>query len=853
MADHKPGRGNRRNPVPKRSAFSRRYTHGSRPVHVSFKMDGGAAKQHQASFAPTWDAMAQYQSPVDNDTRSESDYSTIPSYYHPKPAIYDISEVPDINIYNYNRQHTDYDLSSKASPAHSSSGKAERKYSSSDTPQGYFLPPSVRLSPLPSFKNDSDLSSHPPSLSDGSASPLFDKPSTPRYIPTNPTVIQPQHLGWDEFRASRASFDVNKDSSPESLHTPCSTSGKQLPLAPQPRFRSEVAQEKRSKRVHPTSNKKTANSRKQSDMETLTSVHRFGKKLQVVYQRGPKGEGQKMWNGIRRKHKEERELRTTQAPLKTPWAAHSPRAQAVRTQAQQEQLLDLHAAALHMPAPKAPLISPPLQSLPRPPVPARPAPLGILRSPVIYKPLPGFVPMQLREGGGSQGKVSTASTSTYRSWDVPVTASRSVQYDSRECIIDYPQTKPSVPHLDPAPKRKAVQKRGLPPRPIPGPGEKEPPELADQDKMYKLRTGTSPPRPGADSLPPAPKCSVGSTFPATTHKPSNNLPVPAGSSLAVGHQFPYAAINPPNFFISLDDDQTERPRHQKASDKAPKNPFTNLVSHFFDLPSHLKEKSYKDPFADVLAHQKDKARAKYQQKLKEHISNPRPVVAPAAFTANVSAAAGGVGGSAAAVTVAPRLPNPTFALAPGNGTNGCGTAGKLPASTQPPVSSEGGFRDAVKDEGGKVARVPPPVPPLPTDYVFLCGDGQADLNEKGKGKGKAKKDKKANWAVPFPRGRRDSDASMVCADARLVSREHWRLFNASQKGKQKAEGEPGHGVVNMGRYVGPVRQNPPKQVQTRVRDPGPSNQFESWQVEDENELLELLGVRKGEEDGSAWL
>jgi hypothetical protein len=185
---------------------------------------------------------------------------------------------------------------------------------------------------------------------------------------------------------------------------------------------------------------------------------------------------------------------------------------------------------------------------------------------------------------------------------------------------------------------------------------------------------------------------------------------------------------------------------------------------------------------------------------------------------------------------------PDFVVAQGKGAGSSVTAGKLPASTQPYVSKEDGLWDAMKEEGSKAARAPPPVPPLPTDYVLPCVDGPANHNAKGKSKGKAKKDRKANWAVPFPRGRRDSDASMVCADARRVSREHRRVL------------EPEPGVVDAGRYIGPVRQNPPEQVQTRrVRDPGPSSRFEGWQVEDENELLELLGVTKEGEDGSAWL
>ncbi|KAF2441116.1 hypothetical protein P171DRAFT_434800 [Karstenula rhodostoma CBS 690.94] len=709
--------------------------------------------------------------PIEDDIMSGSDYTAISSFYHPKPTVIDISELPDINMYAYNPAHADDEYDFKTSQEHS---KATRRYS--NTPQRDFLPAAPQLSPFPSFK---DPSSQPPSLSDGSASPVFDRPRTPEYVPTNPAVMHserhnvdqaPQNLGWEDFRSSCVSFDVNRNASPETLHTPWPKSDKQIPpLAPQPQIRPDAAQEKKNKHVQPPAAKKTTKSRKHSDMETLMKVHKFGKKLQVVYHQGPKGEGQKMWNGIRRINKEKRELKPTETSLKVPWAVRSPRTQAARTQAQKEQLNSMHAAALAMPVPKAPLISPPLQSLPRPPVPTRPAPLGVLRSPVIHKPLPGFFP---KESGGSeelQGKVSTTSTYTYHSWDVPITASRSVQYDSRENVVDYPQTKPFVPKLDPAPKPRAIQKKGLPPRPVPRLGEQEPPELAEQENMYRRRVGKSPPRAGVDDLPSAPKPPVGSKFSTLKNKP------PAGSTLA------------------------------------------------------------------------DKARAKHQQKLnqqklKEHISGPRPVVAPGGFTTNISTEAGGVGGPAAVVAVAPRIPNPAFIQGKDKAKKHADDAGKLAASTKL------GFWDAVyvKDDGKNAARLappPPPIPPLPAEYNVPGAH-----NDKGKGR---KKDKKANWTAhvpnPFSLSRRDSDASMVCADARMVSREHdsqAQQVSQSQKGKQKAEEGPGVGL-DMRVFKGPVRQFPEQQIR-EVRDPGPSRQGEwQWEVEDDRLVPEPLGVRKG--------
>ncbi|KAL1595685.1 hypothetical protein SLS60_009374 [Paraconiothyrium brasiliense] len=543
--------------------------------------------------------------------------------------------------------------------------------------------------------------------------------------------------------------------------------------------------------------------RKQSDMETLTRMHKFGKKLQVVYHQGPKGEGQKMWNGIRRKQKEKRELKPTQAPLKT---ARSPRTQAVRTEAHKEQLNDLHAAALDMRAPKAPLISPPLQSRPKPSVPARPAPLGVLRSPVIHKPLPGTVPMKLRGSAGSHGQVSTTSTYTYHSWDVPVAASRSVQYDSRESIIDYSQSKARVPILDPCPKPRAVQKKGLPPRPVLAPGEKDPPELAEQEKMYKLRVGSNGSRPAVDELSCPMKPDGGLAFSTAPSKSQTNLL--AGPSLAVSSQFPYVASRSHNTFAFLDDRQTERPRRNKVKGKEPKNLFAELAFNFFDVPSQSKEglstnkdgpsKQAKEHLANLISHHKDKARLKQQQKLKEQISNPRPVLAPNNLTAKSSTASGGVGEPAAAVTVAP-----------------------LKAA----------------HAHGK-ANLPPPVPPLPADYVVQHSASQNNLHTKGK----AKKEKKANWAVPFsrPRPRRDSDASMVCADARQSERQH-------QHGQEQKQRKHDSGALNMMTFKGPVRQ---QVEEIKVRDPGPPRQAQRYRYSDESLVPEPLGIRKSETAGT---
>ncbi|KAJ4344636.1 uncharacterized protein N0V89_012380 [Didymosphaeria variabile] len=768
----------------------------------------------QSSFAPSLKAVSQYTSPIDEDTGSDSAYAAISSFYQPQPAIYDIREVPDTHIYGFNGPYSDDGVDTNSLQVYSKLENPKRRSSSPYTPQGYLLPPAEPLSPFPNFQGEIGLSSQPPSLSEGSMSPILGRPATPRYIPTKPTSKQGeqhkaglaiQNIGWDDFRSSRVSIDTNGHTAPASLPIAWPKPDKQVPpIAAQSKFEENVPKKKTIKYALPPSVEQCKKSRKHSDMETLMRVHNFGKRLQVVYHQGPKGEGQKMWNGIRRKQKEKRELKPTQAPLKASWAARSPRTQATRTEVHKEQLKDLHAAALDVPAPRAPFISPPLQSRPKPPVPARPAPLGILRSPVSHKPLPGSVPMKLRGSVGSQGKVSTTSAYTYHSWDVPVAASQSVQYDSQESIIDYSQSKARVPILDPAPKPKATQKKGLPPRPVLAPGEQEPPELAEQERMYKLRVGTDAFRPAMNGLPPPPMPPVGSMFSTAPSKSQINLP--AGPGLAVSSQFPYVASKSHNTFAFLEDRHTEHPRHNKVKDKEPKSRFAELASTFFDVPSQPKEgpskdkdgapKHTKEHLANLLSLHKNKAHLKHQQKIKANISNPRPMLAPNGFTANFSTAAGGVDGPAAAVAVAPKIPNPALAH-------------------------------------GK-ANLPPPIPPRPADYVFPHSASQTNLHAKGK----AKKEKKANWAVPFsrPRARRDSDASMVCADARQSERKH-------QHGREQEQKEHGSGVLNMMTFMGPVRQ---QVEEIKLRDPGPSRQAHTYQYSDESLVPEPLGVRKSE-------
>ncbi|KAK7184107.1 uncharacterized protein CC84DRAFT_302447 [Paraphaeosphaeria sporulosa] len=727
-----------------------------------------------------------------DDVGSESIY-TISSFYYPKSTIQDPSEVPDLSMCAHNRAHTDDHHDFETSQEHS---KVKRRYS--DTPQGNSLPILRPLSPL------RNPFSRTPSLVNRSAHSVVDRLQTPptpmECNSTEPAVMEsPQDLGWGDFRSSRASFD---GADPETPYTSWPKSDKQMPsLLPLVGARPDYEKENKNKKVPIASVEKAFKSRKHSDMESLMKVQKFGNELRMVYHEGCKGEGQEMWNAIRRLKKEKRELKPTKASLKAPWAARSPRTRA----AQKEQLDAIHVAAMEMPPHKELAVSPPISK--------QPQPLGVVRSPIIPEPSPGFFFSEARGREGSQ--VRTTSMYTYHSRDVPITAARSVLYDSKENIIDHPQNvKAFAPKLAPAPKSRAFQEKGLPPPPIRCPGEPEPPELARQREAYRRRVGTSPPRHGEVKPPPASQHPVGPKFTNTAAKPQNKHP--AERFLAVSQDFPYAASNPPSHSTSLDDRQTERPRHQKEPKKAkpykaPKKPLADAFSTFFDPPSHHKDIRPKYPFTDLPTLTKDKARAKHQQKLKEAISGPRPVMAPVGGGVNFATEAGGVGGKGAAVAVAPPVSNPEWAALEEK-RKAKKDAGKLGLSTKPNF----GFLHT----------------------AFVKEIGVREIGEEMNGTGK--KDRKAKRAKG---SRRDSDASMVCAGAALVSQ--------IVKGKQKADDGPGP-KMDMMVFKGPVEQFSDQQVR-EVKDSGPSRQMVEWPpVEDERLVPKPLGVRKVSETGETY-
>ncbi|KAJ4301029.1 hypothetical protein N0V90_003119 [Kalmusia sp. IMI 367209] len=731
--------------------------------------------QQRGSIAHSQKAVSLTSSRFGNEYESDSaDASSL--YTLSRPAIYDISEIPDTNLYGPHGPYSDYKIS------HITSEKC------TDTPNGFFLPPTVPLSPLPSFRGVSDSSfrsNTPPDLSGFSGSPISDKPATPIDRPASPllkyhedvehrdeqynpdTLWPPKNIGWDEFRSPRESLDLKADMKIQTHNLwPTKDMVKDKQVSSQPvsltKLRQEVGTSNKATRVQPPSIQKPASpagsknaqsTRKQSDIDTLMTVCNFGKKLKVVYAQGPQGEGQKFWKDIQITRYGNRELKRIQAKV-------------ARSKAQEEQINALHAAALDLPVPQPPLVI-------SPPIPARPStPLGVSRTakklssePVELPPVPPNT--RRRTSQGSKTKVSNSSYST-TSYDIPIRISPSVQYDAKVSILENAKSQSCVPKLDPAPRPK-TQKRGLPPRPVPPPGEKEPPEVAHQKAMYKLRVGTLPPPPKPPAMP------VRSVSP-TTYQLHDNFAQSA----------------------SLDDRQAGC--SSKGKEEETKNRFATTLSNFID--THELEQHPKGTLADLWAPKKKK-----QQLLKQAISAPKPAVGPSSFSA----------------TAPPACPSKKHA--------------SISAGKQAPHSKGKAKEEFPWDKYQDPPRPapPPPVPPLPPDY-----DAYASKLEKGKQK------QPRHWYdllttsgtgvpflrgaitevdIPFSRKRADSDASMVCASSRQYENE--QQFEQHQQ-------KPCFGETMV--FKGPVLQVP--QSQSRV----PAPPREVWRYSQENMLPEPLDV-----------
>lgn len=787
MTDHKAG-GLVRNAFSRKSKYLRRNTRESQWVLATPEMNDFTRRPqivHPASFAPSERADALTLSALDDESPNPFDHST--------------------NPYVLRRLHSGEDVAINISPV-----ETERRHSSPVATRGLgiFLPkPAQQTSP-----------------SDGSRSPFhydryIGKQAAPKPkfygLPANPkpgrqwtefgrhkVVEVPQHKGWDEFRSPRASAGVKNGDSATSTHTPWPTSEGRAPQpAPQSKLRGVLNAEKVSTyithQIHSSTPAKSSgkNARSQSNQNFMNKVHKAGTRMADVYTQGPKGEGQKLWRSLRGMRDDRRELRHIQTSL----GNRSPRTQKRGKMKQKKQLDDIHAVILDFPASKPVISHPlplstvstnvpksrnatpppklptpeisPLRAHPIPPlVPDRPMPLGVQRSPVIVsKPLPGSIPMRDPFTG------SMASTSSGLSFDVPFTASRSVEIDSKVNVLKLSQNKNHVPILNAAPIPSTIHKKGLPPRPVLAPGEKEPPELKQQERMYKLRVGAPPPgRHVSSSIAPSRPAPVkGGNIPGTifSHQAPAPKPQPdttTGSTLAVGpssHTIPPSPLNPPpklSPFASLDDRQTScRDRTNAPVNKAPtKHRFASALSHFFDVPTSHKPPNKEAHKAPSLPHPhpldlltnllstQDRAREKKLEKLKQAIS------APQASTPSLA--------SLFADSATPPIP----AKHP-----------KRNSITVPAAPSHSQGRPNANPNPNA-----PPVTPLPKEYLPAASSSSS---RPAKPKDKPHKDKKdakektKPWTDMLPsRKRADSGDSFACVDARGVT-ERWAREAAS--------------------------------------------------------------------------
>lgn len=824
MTDHKAG-GIVRNAFSRKSRYLRRNTRASKwvPTTPRPKMDDSLAKRprlvHQTSLTSGEQASLHSVSPV--------------------------------NPYVYKRRYSDDGIDSIPPRIETNFRQKARRHSSPDTPVGlgiYGLPQlqTAWVSPLSVSENTfSYESSHL-----GQSPFHYDNalPITSYGLPAHPVSgLQRNKVDKQNVYSVTQQLDVQREVTAASIHTPRPTPDRQPPLAPRSKLRQELhtgkekidryIQTASSRHKHPpiAANQNGKKSRKKTNQETMNSVYKTATRIKKVYITGPKGEGQKLWNGIRGKRDEKRELNHSQVPFMN----RSPRTQAAIARAQEEQLLAVHAAAAefsklksksksqarpkvteslfkpsqtsyiprpmtHTHQPPQPPIknTSPLRSNPVPAIPDRPEPLGLQRSPVLVERPPS--------NSRSFDTPSAASTSSIYSFDVPVTASRSVEFDGEGKVdmLKFRIPKDRVPKLHQAPKPRGAEKKGLPPRPVPALGEREPSEVREQEKMYNLRVGKGPNQTrekdtlGATRRPVVKGQSIPGTMSAS--KLNSNPKAAVAPTLAVGSHFhsnstiPSKSQNNPTHFGPPGLRQTFG-QHAPVN-KETKHKIASAVSNFLD--ASVRDKGIEVPiaqskelFANIVTARQDKARAKHQQKLKQAISAPKPLDS---FASHIPT-------TAPATKVEPQIPNK-------NAKRPIIPAGKLHTSSAF-WKGETGEEELHVDK-----RIPPPVPPLPQDRHGSFPSNQADLTIRTKGK-----EKKANWAGAVygkyaGRSRRDSDASMVCAEAK----KHETYYRSSQEQMQYQEPKHSRGSSILNGFH--VFQGPAPGKQ--VAQAGPSRKME---------------------------
>ncbi|KAF2876827.1 hypothetical protein BDV95DRAFT_651256 [Massariosphaeria phaeospora] len=283
----------------------------------------------------------------------------------------------------------------------------------------------------------------------------------------------------------------------------------------------------------------------------------FIRTAREIYHAGPKGEGQKLWSGVRNFRKENK----TKKP---------------ETQQQQPQKLDNHQKTTIKPGI--------LTDRPLPRLPAE--------ADRLYDISPESNTFRGRKGKEKMKE-------SHSSFEAPLGASRSVQYDAQDVVIDASKPLPPIPQLQPAPRSR---NKSLPALPPPSP----------------------PPPPAATKRAIPPPSSIWSQEPVSS--------IPSPHFRAKMHHFP-----------ALDDRQSERPR--RAKEEAAKRPgfFSRLGSK---VPHEKRTTSASHKHIATKANEK---RSKKQANFRPTISGPGPLMAPDGRTANIASEHGGVGGPAAAV------------------------------------------------------------------------------------------------------------------------------------------------------------------------------------------------------------
>jgi hypothetical protein len=544
---------------------------------------------------------------------------------HPSAAIYDISEIPDINIhpnsgssFDKNSLYGDDDEASTTPHGHASSEVRRRSrhrlMSYPNTPCA--LPNLAPVSPLSKgfpYRRDKPGSGSRPS-----------------------SIV---NLGWAEFR------DVDEDDREPEKRKHGHATGFPSPsyMTPTPpttgtekeKGREETQDNKsraslNSPRPIPSTQRSQLNSLHTSAYEAnnKTNIFDIYRSAKQIYTSGPKGEGQKAWKDIQARREQKRLLKIEQGQQQQDMRNKN-------KELELEKLLaKVHAAAAvydprscsHQPEPS------------RSPSPERPTPtepLGVRRrvSPLNARADSRHSSRDEMKGQGSGEHETRKGSDAYSAscFSVPVTASASVRYDATEVVIDRSKRLPPVPILDPAPRSRgdvgvygiSKKKRGLPPPPV-----------------YIIPVRSAMVREASNTTAPAPT-------PAKKKLGLPPPPVPPSSNpikLVGPTQYSPTTEAKLQWFAGLDDRHSSRPCEKK--DKKKDDPWlVRALGSFLDVEASAKPPSH-ETHADRIATRK-------QNQLKASISHPYATSCPGGSTANFSEGSGGVGGPNAAISLPP--------------------------------------------------------------------------------------------------------------------------------------------------------------------------------------------------------